>query len=116
MNEPIDWWFCCIHPRERSVLRSTILGIAETLNVGIPVSLWDVFWIGIYGYGDAMKSAFISIYRLEIVTIEVDPELPPIDVVRARDGLMYAAWLVFLLTPPAACLEGCQQSRLPYQD
>lgn len=116
MPAAIEWWYCCIHPREQGVLRTTIMGIAETLNVGIPVPLWDAFWLSYSPSGLAMRSAFLSIYGLEIVTIVVDPELPPIDVVRAKDALRYAAWFVFLLSPAAACTEGCQQSKLPYQD
>lgn len=109
----IGWWFCCIHSRERGVLRSTIEGIAVTLNVGIPVEVWDAFWFPYADNGAAVREAFLSIYSLEIVTIVVDPELPPIDVVRARDGLLYASWALYLLTPAAACLTDCQQSQLP---
>lgn len=115
MIEPIEWWFCCLNPRERGVLRSTILGIAETLNVGIPVAIWGAFWLPYSPSGEAMREAFRSVYMLEIVTIVIDPELPPVDVVRSTDGLQYAVWAVFLLTPGAACLAGCQQSKLPYQ-
>lgn len=113
MPPAIDWWWCCIHPREQGVLRGTIMGIAETLNVGIPTAIWDAFWLPYTPSGAAMRAAFLSIYGLETVTVVVDPELPPVEVVRALDGLRYAAWMVFLLTPPAACSGGCQQSRLP---
>lgn len=109
----IDFWWCCLNPRERVVLRSTIDGIALTLNVGIPKPLWDTFWLGTLNSGEPVRDAFLSIYGLEIVTIPLGE--PPVDtqVVRAKDGLTYAAWFVYIFTPAAACLSGCQQSSVP---
>lgn len=112
----IGFWYCCIHPRERAVLNATIEGLVITLNEGIPLDLWDAFWSPWSGNGEAVRAAFRSIYKLEIVEIVVDPELPPIEAVRARDGVVIALWGAFLLTPAAACVGGCQQSTVPWQD
>jgi len=112
----IGFWYCCIHPRERAVLAATIEGLVITLNEGIPLALWNAFWLPWAGNGEAVRTAFLSVYQFEIVEIVVDPEFPPIEAVRAKDGLVVVLWGVFLLTPPAACLEGCQQSTVPWQD
>lgn len=109
----IGWWFCCLNPRERGVLRATIVGIAETLNVGIPLGLWVAYWALYPAVSAETQVAFLRIYRLEIVTIVIDPEQPPVDVVRALDPWVFESWAVFLLTAEAACLDGCEQSRLP---
>ena len=106
----IAWWWCCLNPRESGVLRGTIEGIALTLDVGIPLTIWDGFWLPYGGNGAAVRSAFLSIYKLEIVTIEVGEPPVPVDVVRALFPLDYASWALFLLTPEAACSSGCQQS------
>lgn len=109
----IAFWWCCINPREQGVLRGTIIGLADTLGVGFPVPLWDAFWLPYSGVNDEVKAAFRSIYRLEIVTIAIEGE--DVAVIRARSGyvLDYFSWAAFLLTPEAACLAGCQQSRVP---
>lgn len=89
------------------------MGIAETVNVGIPVPIWLAFWLPYPGVSDEVRSAFLDTYRLRIVTIEVgDPPLP-VDVVQAYEGADYVAWAVFLLTPEAACSSGCGQSVVP---
>lgn len=109
----IGYWYCCLNPREQGVLRGTIMGIAETLNVGIPKIVWDFFWLPYGGDSEAVRLAFLATYRLEIVTIPLGE--PPIDetVVRALYPLDYASWFLFLLSPEAACIGGCQQSRVP---
>jgi len=109
----IPFWWCCLNPREREVLRATIEALALTFWVGIPVEIWDGFWLIHSSNGQAVRDAFLSIYKLEIVTIVVDPELPPVDVVRARFALDYGSWLLFLAEPEAACLAGCEQSTVP---
>lgn len=114
--EGIGWWFCCLNPREREVLRATIEGLALTLYVGIPLSLWDGFWLIYLYHGAAMRAAFLDIYRLEIVEIELGEPPVPVQVVRPLNESEYVDWLVFILTPDAACVDGCQQSKLPNSD
>lgn len=106
----LEDWYCCLNPRERNVLRLTIEGLVLTLGVGIPLSVWSDFWLGTVQSPEAVRAAFLVIYDLEIVTIEVD--LEEIAVVRAISGggFDYVGWSLFLVSPGAACLTGCQQS------
>lgn len=111
----IGFWYCCLNDREQGVLRGTIMALAETLYVGVPKEIWDAFWLPYTGTGAAVRQAFLTIYGLKIVTIEVgDPPLP-VEVVRSDDVAGYAFAFAFLLTPAAACIGGCQQSKLPWQ-
>lgn len=109
----IGFWYCCLNPREQGVLRGTIIGLADTLYVGFPSPIWDAFWFPYTGVNDAVKSAFLSIYKLEIVTITLEDV--EVSVIRPRggDNAAWISWTIFLLTPAAACLDGCQQSRVP---
>lgn len=109
----IQLWYCCLNVRERQVLRNTVEGLLLTLWVGIPGPVWDAFWFGLGAYNDQVKSAFLSIYKLEIVTIEIDGE--DLSVVRVRDGWLadYVSWSVFIFLPETSCPDGCQQSRVP---
>lgn len=106
----IAWWFCCLNPRERVLIRDTSEGLVLTAFIGIPLVIWNAFWIPTIHGSEAVREAFLSIYKLEIVTIVLEGE--ETSVVRPRDG--YAAdwlsWSIFLVTPTAACLTGCQQS------
>jgi len=106
----IGFWYCCLNLREQAVLRATIIGLADTLYVGIPKPLWDAFWFPFVFVETAYQPAFLSIYKLEIVTIVVD--LEEIAVVRPIAGHLpdYISWSLFLITPAAACLDGCGQS------
>lgn len=109
----IAYWYCCINPRERSVLHSTAEALLLTLWVGVPIDTWDAFWLLQADTNDEVKAAFRSIYRLEIVTI--GGEETEAVVVRPTDGYLpdWVSWSAFILTPAAACLDGCQQSRVP---
>lgn len=109
----IGYWWCCLNLREQGVLRGTIIGLFDTLQVGIPTVLWDAFWLPYGGYNAEVKEAFVSIYRLEIVTIPLGEPPEDVSVMRARDPLQYLSWAAFLLTEQAACFDGCEQSRVP---
>lgn len=109
----VFWWYCCLNPRERSILHSTCEGLTLTLNVGIPLALWEAFWAVTLDNGQAARDAFLEVFRLEIVNIMDDDEM--VDVVRPTvDGLFYwVVWEAYILTPGAACLSGCEQSHVP---
>lgn len=111
-NTPVSF-FCCLNPAERSVMRSTVLGLIETLGVGIPVDLWDAFWIGSGHDTDTYRDVFRLIYHLGIVTIEGGES--PYDAVRPLDGWgdLWADIAVVVLLPSGACLDGCGQSDFP---
>jgi len=111
-NTP-EIFFCCLNPAERSIIRSTVLGLALTLGVGVPVDLWDAYWIGSGHDSDAYRDVFRFIYHLDIVTIE-DAE-SPYDAVRPADGWsdLWVDLAVVVLLPGGACLDGCGQSDFP---
>jgi len=113
LSDDIAWWYCCLDVAERTVMRQTCEGLALTLYLGVPVAVWDVFWIATTHDTDAYKEAFLGLYHLEIATIEVDEV--PTAVVRPRDGFLplWVYWTVQLATPLGACLDGCQQTQLP---
>lgn len=106
-------WFCCLHPRERNVLRTTALALVETLWIGVPTGLWDTFWLASPDVTDDVKLAFRIIFGLEIVTIEEGDD--EISVIRPAAGYLgyWVSWSLFVVTPAAACLAGCEQSRVP---
>lgn len=108
----IEWWFCCLNPREREVLRATIEALLLTLWLGVPEDVWRAFWLAHPDSGEAVQDAFLSIYGLEIATIDDDAETAPYTVVRPVDVSQYVSWSLFIATPDAACLSGCQQSRV----
>lgn len=116
MDDPLDrgisWFYCCLHVAERTVLRQTCEGLVLTLFQGIPLAVWDAFWLVTSHNSDEYKRAFLGLYHLEIVTIEID--LVPTDVVRPRDGFLsqWVDYSLFVVSPAAACLEGCGQSRI----
>lgn len=113
VQEPIDWWFCCIHPTERAVLRATIEGVVLTLNVGLPLDIWNSVW-DVFPYtGQKRRDAFLWIYALEIVTIEATETVAAFDAVRALDFAAYTRFGVYLLSSSAACFGGCSQSTIP---
>lgn len=109
----IGWWFCCLNPREREVLRATIEALALTLYVGVPVAVWDAFWLIHPDNGQAARDAFLILYKLSIEPIPIGDPPVVVDCVVTSEVLTYASWLLFLATPEAACIDGCQQSTLP---
>jgi len=106
----IEFWFCCINPTERGVLRPLVEAIALTLNVGMPLDLYLALWAVFPENSEARRNAFASIYGLETVTVVPGGELAPYDAVRALDPVLYASWFVYVFTLPATCVDGCEQS------
>lgn len=106
----IAFWFCCLNPREREVLRLTVEGLILTVNVGIPLAAWDLFWFTYSPNGDALRVAFRSLYKLEIGTILVGEPPVPVDAVVSTDYATVLSWGLFLLTLDAVCSDGCEQS------
>lgn len=109
----IGWWWCCLNPREREVLRGTIEGLFLTLNVGIPLPVWDAFWLVHPDNGQAVRDAFRATYKLGIDTILVGEPPVPVEVVVSNEFVLIISWMTFLGFPASACLEGCQQSTVP---
>lgn len=109
----IDFWYCCLNPREQGVLRATIEGELLTLFVGVPLAVWDGFWLPYTGDAPAVRAAFMAVYRLKIVTIEVGDPPVPVEVVITEETTAYVDYGIFLLTPGATCSGGCSQSRVP---
>lgn len=109
-------WACCLNPRELAVLRATAGYMTLTGEPYVPVDVWLSFCSSFGLDSQAMRVAFLSIYVLEIAAIVVDPELPPIVVVQPRDFTLWETWEAYFLTSASLCLDGCQQSKLPWQD
>jgi len=94
-------------------VRQTALDLPLTLFVGIPVDLWFTLCAASGLGGGRMREAFLDIYHLGIVTImEGEDE---IEVVAPADGFLslWVDWSLFVVTPSAACLGGCEQSSFP---
>lgn len=117
MSVPIsdapEWWYCCLDVPERTVMRQTAEGLALTLYLGVPLAVWDAFWLVTTHNTAEYKFLFRSLYHLEIGTMVVDGG--EVDAIVVADG--YTTWwlgvTLFLLTPGGACLDGCQQTQLP---
>jgi hypothetical protein len=109
----IEDWFCCLHPRERTVLRSTAEALVLTLFLGFPKDIWDSFWFAAPDNGLAVRESFLLSYGLQIVTILVDDV--EIEGIAPAPGFLslWVEWSLFVVTPGAACLGGCEQSSFP---
>jgi hypothetical protein len=109
----VDWWYCCLNVRERTIILNTCEGLVLTAGVGIPIPVWNAFWIATGYTASIYKEMFRACFGLETATVTVDEA--PVDVVRP-DSDHSANWVLYVLfvaTPDAACLAGCQQSRVP---
>lgn len=109
----IEWFYCCLNGRERTIIRQTCEGLVLTLFLGVPLAVWQAFWLVTPDHGQAVQEAFLRIYGLETATVEGDDG--EMEVVRPADGFLalWVSWSLFVVTPSAACLEGCGQSRVP---
>jgi len=105
--DEVSVWYCCLNTRELTVLRRMAEALALVLWAGVPTEVWDGIWLSVLAPVPAYKEAFLSIYCLEIVTIGTEEEAAV--VVRPTEGnvTLWASWGVFILTPGAACLDGC---------
>ena len=110
MNDDISNWFCCLNPRERGVLASTLSALGVAMWLGMPVDIWRAFWLLYSPRGEAMQTAFLDVFGFEIATIETEEGEQ--EVVRTRQGWLsyHVHWYGFLLSPESACLGGCKFS------
>lgn len=103
----IPFWFCCLNPVERGVLRQCVTAFEATLGGFIPCVVYDALWLITGLSREARKEAFLSIYGLtetEIIIVEGGE----LECVYTFDNPLF--WLelaVYTLTPDGACLEGC---------
>lgn len=94
-------------------MRQTAEGLALTLYLGIPLAVWDVFWVVTTHNTAGYRETFRVLYHLDIGTMVVEGS--EVEAVVVSDGFT-GWWLgvtLFLLTPGGACLGGCQQTQLP---
>lgn len=112
MNNEISSFYCCLNIRERTIILNTCEGLALTLMVGIPVPVWDAFWVATGYLAPIYKELFRACYRLETASVEIDGT--PTDVVRPVGAFVswWASAILFVVTPSAACLDGCSQSTI----
>lgn len=106
-------WFCCLNPSERSVIRSLGAAFPLTLFQGVPVEVWDSAWLAAGNDSQARRDAFLSVYRLEIVTIPPTEEEPAVTLVRPSYLPLWVDISLWLLEPAAACLGGCSWVHFP---
>lgn len=94
-------------------MQLTAEGLALTLFVGVPYSLWDVFWFAGAHNSDEYKLAFLHLYHLETVTVELD--LVPTLVVAVVAGFedFWLEVIAWLLDPNSTCPDGCGLSKRP---
>lgn len=107
----IPAWFCCIPAAERSILRSCAQAFVLSVGLGIPCLVYDSFWLTVLCSRDARKTAFLSIYGLTPGEVVIPPSPEPICVYTFEDSAFWIALAAFILTPSAACLDGCDQWR-----
>jgi len=112
-SDDIGWWYCCLNTAEKTVMRQTCEGLALTLFEGVPLPVWDALWLATDHNSDDFKLAFLALYHLRIGTMDVDDEAIAAVVVVGGFTALWVGWSLFMVTPAAACLAGCEQSRLP---
>lgn len=110
----LEWFFCCLNPLERQVLRATAEALPLTLFLGVPIDVWNTFWLLSPDSTEDRKAAFLVVYMLEIATIDEGGGEEELTVVRPLDLPFWVDASLFVFTPAAACLSGCQQSKPPY--
>jgi len=109
-------WFCCLAVPEAAMLEFTASTLLPPLNIPLPFEVWDALYATYSGCGEARRQAFLFLYELDIVPIEIDPELPPVDCVVPSDTLLWTEWWAFLLLGGSDCSDGCTESKLPWQN
>lgn len=110
----LAWFFCCLNPLERQVLRATAEALPLTLFLGVPLDLWETFWLLSPDNSPDRRAAFLTVYMLEIATIDEGGGEAEVTVVRPTDLLFWTGASLYVFTPAAACLSGCEQSKPPY--
>lgn len=103
----IPFWFCCLQPVERAVLRA--MGLAFVAGLGQPVDnlLWQSFW-GLLVSGRASRQrAFLDIFPLEEQDATPPDTIEVVTVFAFTDTAFWLAVSAYLLNPDSACLSGC---------
>lgn len=103
----IPFWFCCLNPAERGILRECATSYAFTLGAFIPCAIFNPLWLLVALSRDARKAAFVEIYGLtetELVIVE-GGELEC--VYTFDDSAFWLELVAFLITPAGACLDDC---------
>lgn len=112
-SNPPEFWWCCLDPPERTMLRVTAEGFLLTLYLGMPLTIWLAAWAVTGEDTEERRDAFLRLYHAEIGTMLIDGS--PVDAVVPLED--YVFWWVeivlWLLDPRAACLDGCPQSQRP---
>ncbi len=113
LTRPLSWFYCCLHPREQSVLRAVSEALFVSFFVGIPVPVYRSFWLLWPGAGTDVRLAFEEVYGLEIVTIAIDDN--EVEVVRPRSNrvVFWFGAVLYMATPQSLCAGGCEQSSVP---
>lgn len=110
MTLPPEYYFCCLNSGERQMLRVMGEALPLTLFLGVPKDVWDAYWSTVPLSGEPRRQAALYTYQLEIATIDVGDPPVSVDVVRPADLAFWVDMSLYILTPDAACLDGCQQS------
>lgn len=94
-------------------MRQTAEGLVLTLFLGVPLTLWDAFWVVTSHNTVEYRRVFRSLYHLDIGTMTISGDV--VDAIVVADG--FVPWWVnaslFIASPEGACPDGCQQTQLP---
>lgn len=87
--------------------------LAVALMEGVPLTVWDALWTATPHAPAAYRAAFLTLYYLEMATIDVD-ELPVV-VIRPMFGALtiWAQYIVFFASGGESCPDGCGLSKRP---
>ena len=102
-----------MRPLELSVVVNTALSLTGTLFVGVPVDIWNAFWISAEVGVPYRRDIFLSYMHLEIVTIVIGDPPVPVEVVRPADLPLWVELSLYVDTHPALCPSGCEYERFP---
>lgn len=105
----IPFWFCCLNPVERSVLRGCIASYELTLGVFIPCTVFDTLWLIASRSREARKSAFVELYGLTETELELVPGEPLVCVYTFNNPAFWLALVAYTILPSGACLSGCDR-------
>lgn len=103
----IEEWFCCLASAERAIMRNVLPTSALFDDSGIPLVVWDAMWLVAGVTDERRKDAFVYAYGLEYAEVNFPPDFEPTAAVVVSDPSFWLSIFFFLLTPPAACLDGC---------
>lgn len=99
-------FYCCLNSDERNILRTLAITYPVISPKVLPGSVWLALWATVEQSSTDRQAIFIDLFWLHL---EPECGLPdPEESCLVYDGTdFWTAISIWILTPPAACANGC---------